>query len=156
MSSSYITLSYHIISHVLFFYLFCWFDLHSILFYSTLLYFKLIRFTVLFSIVSHINEWFVSICPSVRPSVHPFVCLCVCLFICMNKFMFSVLSCFFILSLLFLFSFHFHFSFFTLFSWTSSSHTHTDTHTHTHGHGHTNTYEYMFLLMTRTYYFKSG
>ena len=72
-------ISYHIISHVLLFYLFCWFDLDSILFYSILLYFKLIRFdstlfgwvrfTILFSIVSHINEWFVCICLSVRPSV---------------------------------------------------------------------------------------
>ena len=94
--------------------IYVYFILSSILFYW-------IRFTVLFSIVSHINEWFVSVCPSVRLSV--------CVFICMNKFMFSVFSCFFILSLLFLFSFHFHFSFFTLFLWTSSSHTHTDTDT---------------------------
>ena len=117
------------ISHVLLFYLFCWFDIHSILFYSIWFYsilFYWIRFTILFSIVSHINEWFVSIYLSVHPSF--------CLFICMNKFMFSLFSCFFILSLLFLFSFHFnfHFSFFTLFLWTSSSHTHTDTHIHIH------------------------
>ena len=42
-----------------------WFD--SIQFVS-------IRFTILFSIVSHINEWFVSIC----------------LFVCLNKFLFSL------------------------------------------------------------------
>ena len=42
-------ISYHIISY---FFLFYW-----------------IRFTILFSIVSHINEWFVSICPSIRLSV---------------------------------------------------------------------------------------
>ena len=85
----YIIISYHIISHVFIFYLFCWFDLHSILLYlisnrfnSILLYFILktlnltdwirfywIWFTILFSIVSHINEWFVSVCPSVRSSV---------------------------------------------------------------------------------------
>ena len=152
MSSCYITLPYHIISHVLLFYLFCWYDLHSILFYSTLfqidsiwfylILFYWIWFTILFSIVSHINEWFVSICPSVRPSV--------CLFICMNKFMFSLLSCFFTLSFLFLFSSHFHFSFFSY-----ERLPHSRTHGHGHGHGHTNTYEYMFLLMTRTYYFNS-
>ena len=83
-----------------------------------------IRFTILFSIVSHINEWFVSVCPS--------VCLSVCLFICMNKCMFSLLSCFFILSLLFFFSFHFYFSFFTLFSHERLPHTHTDTDTQIH------------------------
>ena len=121
MSSCYITLSYHIISHVFLFYLFCWFDLHSILFYW-------IRFTILVSILSHINEWFVSISPSVRLSVCPSVCL----FICMNKFI--VFS-----SLLFLYSFFsrfllFSFSFLFLFSWTSSSHTHTRTHTDTHIH----------------------
>ena len=101
----YIIISYHIISHVLLFYLICWFDLdsilfHFILFYSILLYFKSIRFdlilfywirfTILFSIVSHINEWFVSICLSVRPSVY----LSVCVLICMNKFMFSLLFLF--------------------------------------------------------------
>ena len=125
----------------LLFYLFCWFDLDSILFYSILFFsilfyfisnwFDLILFysilfywiwlTILFSIVSHINEWFVSICPSVRPSV----CLSVCVFICMNKFMFSLLSCFFILSLLFLFSF---------FSYERLPHTHTDTDTDTRIH----------------------
>ena len=147
MISSNITLPYHIISyHIL-----CSFILSppSILFYSTLfqidsiwfyfILFSWIWFTILFSRVSHINEWFVSVCPS--------VCLSVCLFICMNKCMFSLLSCFFILSLLFLFSFHFNFSFFTLFS-----HEHLP---HTHGHGHTHTYKYIFLLMTRTYYFNS-
>ena len=123
MSSSYITTSYHIISHVLLFYLFCWFAVHSIPFYSILLHFKSIRFdsigfywiwfTILFSIVSHVNEWFVSICLSGRLSY--------CLFICMNKFMFS-----------FLFSSLLFFSFPSLFSWTPSSHTHTRTHTHTY------------------------
>ena len=113
MSSSYITISYHTISHVLLFYLFCWFDLHCILFYSILFYFIsnwfdssrfystwlnsiLLRFTLLFIIVSHINEWFVSVCQSLYSSV--------CLLICMNKF-FSFLS-----SLLFSLSFHFIFS----------------------------------------------
>ena len=74
-----IIISYHILSYVFLFYLFCWFDLHSILFYfisnrfdmiwfdSILFYW--IWFTILFSIVSHINEWFMSIFPSVRLSV---------------------------------------------------------------------------------------
>ena len=123
MSSCYITLSYHIISYhiscsFILFLLLIWSPFYSILFYW-------VRFTVLFSIASHINEWFVSVCPS--------VCLSVCLFICMNKCMFSLLSCFFILSLLFPFSFHFNFSFsFSFFSYERLPHTHTDTHIHIH------------------------
>ena len=89
----YITISYHIISYhiscsfilsllliwspfhsILFYFISNRFDL--ILFYSILFYW--IWFTILFSIVSHINEWFVSICPSV------------CLSVCMNKFLFSL------------------------------------------------------------------
>ena len=125
MSSCYITISYHIISYLMFFYFISSAALISIPFCSILFYFISNRFdsflfywiwfTILFSIVSHTSEWFVSICPSVR------------LFICMNKFMFSVLSCFFILSLLFLYSFHFHFSF---FSYECLPHTHTRTRTH--------------------------
>ena len=108
MSSCYITLSYHIISYhiscsFILFLLLIWSPFYSILFYW-------VRFTVLFSIASHINEWFVSVCPSVCPSV--------CLFICMNKCMFSLLSCFFILSL--------------LFSYERLPHTHTDTDTQIH------------------------
>ena len=76
----YIIISYHISCSFTLSLLLIWSPFYSILFYSTLLYFKLIRFTVLFSIVSHINEWFVSVCPSV------------CLFICMNKFMTFCLS----------------------------------------------------------------
>ena len=87
MSSSYITISYHIISYLMFFYFISSADLisipfYSIIFYSTLfqidsiwfysILFYWIWFTILFSIVSHINEWFVSICPS--------VCLCVYLY----------------------------------------------------------------------------
>ena len=70
-----VTLHYHIISYVFLFYLFCWFVLHSILFYSILFYFisnrfDWIWFTVLFSVVSHVNEWFVSICLSIRLFVY--------------------------------------------------------------------------------------
>ena len=64
-----------------------WYPFHFILSYSTLfqidliwfdsILFYWIWFTVLFSIVPHINKWFVSVCPSVRPSV----CLSVCLFV---------------------------------------------------------------------------
>ena len=44
-----------------------------------------------------------------------FVCPCPCLFICLNKFMFSLVSCFFILSFSYFFSlfFLFHYSFFS-------------------------------------------
>ena len=137
----YIIISYHIISHVLLLYLFCWFDLHCILFYSILFNFISNRFDLILFFFISLNliycivqysisyQWMICVYLSVHPSVCPSVRLSLYLFTCMNKFMFSLLSCFFILSLLFLFSFHFHFSFFTLFSLTSSS--------HTHGHGHT-------------------
>ena len=87
-----VTLSYHIISYLMFFYFISSADLISILFYSILLYFKSIwfdlilfssllfywiRYTILFSIVSHINEWYVS----VRPSVCLSVCVSVCLYV---------------------------------------------------------------------------
>ena len=144
MSSSYITLpyhiisfSYHIISHVLLFYLFCWFDLysiHSILLYCTLFqidsiwFFSLLLITIYCIVQYSISyQWMICVYLSVR--------LWDCLSVCLSVWI----------------SLCFHFSFFSLypfslFSWTSSS--------HKHGHGHTNTYEYMFLLMTRTYYFK--
>ena len=162
MSSCYITLSYHIISYLMFFNFISSADLITIQFYSILFYFISNRFdlilfySLLLNSICYIVQYCISyqwmIC--VYLSVH----LSVCVFICMNKFMFSVLSCFFILSLLFLFSFHFYFSFISLFIFISLSFLMNVflTHTHGHGHGHTNTYEYMFLLMTRTYYFNSG
>ena len=119
-----------IISYLMFFYFIFSADLISILFYSIFqidliwfysILFYWIWFTILFSIVSHINEWFVSICLSVRPSVCPSSVQ----FICMNKFIFSLLSCFFILSLLFLFTLF-------LFSHERLPHTHTDTDTQIH------------------------
>ena len=84
MSSSYITISYHIISYLMFFYFISSADLISILLYSSLFYFiwnwfdsirlnsilfDWIRFTILFSIVFHTNEWFVSVYLSVCSSV---------------------------------------------------------------------------------------
>ena len=81
MSSCYITISYHIISNLLFSCLFCWLVLDCIQFDS--IEFDWIWFIMLYSIVSHINEWFVRL----------FVCLFVCLFICMNKFLFRFLFC---------------------------------------------------------------
>ena len=109
-------------------------SIHSILFYSALFQidsiwspFDLIEFDLLYCSVLYLISMN-DLCLSVRLSVY--------LFICMNKFMFSLLSCFFILSLLFLFSFHFHFSFFTLFIFISLSFlmnvflTHTRTRTH--------------------------
>ena len=110
----YIIISYHISCFFILSLLLIWSPFYSILF-------NLIYYVVQYSIS---YQWMICVYLS--------VCLFVCLFICMNKFIFSLLSCFLILSLLFLFSFHFHFSFFTLFLWTSSSHTHTDTDTHIH------------------------
>ena len=87
----YITKSYHIISYhiscsFVLSLLLIWSPFHTILFYSTLFQIDLFRiesilfywiwFTLLFSVVSHINEWFVSICPSICLSV----CLCVYLY----------------------------------------------------------------------------
>ena len=161
MISCYIIISYHMISHVLLFYLFCWFDLHCILFYSILFYFisnrfDLIRFysiqlNLIYCIVQYSisYQWMIFVCLSVRPSINPSVFLSLSFFICMNKLMFSLLSCFFILSLLFLFSFHFHFSFFTLFSWTSSSHTRTRTRTHKYIWIYVPSYDSYILLQKR-------
>ena len=77
-------ISYHISCSILSLSL-IWSPFHSIRLYFKSIWFDLIwfdlilfywiRFTILFSIVSHINEWFVSICPSV------------CLSVCMNKFL---------------------------------------------------------------------
>ena len=90
-----VTLSYHIISYLMFYYFIFSADLISILFYSILLHFELIRFdsilfywirfTILFSIVSHINEWFVSICPSVCLSVCLSVWISLCLSVSLNN-----------------------------------------------------------------------
>ena len=126
-------ISYYISCSFILSLLLIWSPFYSILFYSTLFpidsirfdptLFYWIRFTVLFSIVSYINEWFMSICPS--------ICLSVCVFICMNKFMFSLLSCFFILSLLFFYSLFILISLSLLFSYERLPHTHTDTDTDT-------------------------
>ena len=91
---------------------------------------------IFFSIVSHIIEWFVSICPSV----------CLSVYLCEKDFVpsssrFSSLSSLFPI-------------FFFFFSHERLPHTPMHIYTHTHTHWHSYTYEYMFLLMTRTYYFK--
>ena len=132
MSSCYITLPYHIISYVLLFYLFCCFDLHSILFYSIsfqidLIWLNSILLNLIYYIVQYsiLYQWMICVCLSVRLSV--------CLFICMNKFMFSLLSCFFILSFLFPFSFLFLYSLSFLMN-VSLTHAHTDTDTDTQIH----------------------
>ena len=104
-----LVLHYHMLS-----YLFCWF-LH----YCILFQIGSIEFDLLFIIVSHINLWFVSICPSVCLSVSLSVWISIC-------FLFSFFSLSFLSSFLFLHSF------FSLFSWTSYSHTHTHAHTRTH------------------------
>ena len=70
-----LTLHYHIL---------CFFILSLLLiwspFYSILFYFISNWFTILFSIVSHINEWFVSICLSVCLSLCPSIRLFVYLY----------------------------------------------------------------------------
>ena len=117
MSLSYITISYHIISHVFLFYLFCCFDLHSILFYSTLFQIDSILFYSIEFDLLYCSVLFISmndLCLSVRPSV--------CLFVSMNKYLFS---------LLFLFSF---ISLSLLFSYERLPHTHTHTDTDTQKH----------------------
>ena len=124
-----VTLPYHIIPYhiscsFILSLLLIWSPFYSILLNSILFYW--IWFNLLFCIVSHINEWFVS------------VRLSVCVFICMNKF----------------FSYLFPLLFFTLFSLLFSFLMIVFL-TNTHTHWHTNTYEYMFLLMTLTYSFKS-
>ena len=75
-----LVLHYHIIFHDLLSHLFCWLFLQSILFYLISNWFDSIPliwilFTILFSIVPHINEWFVSICPSVYLSVLLLICI---------------------------------------------------------------------------------
>ena len=140
MSSSYITISYHTISRVLLFYLFCWFDLliwspsYSILFYFISNWFFLIGFnsiefdSILLNLIYYILQycisykWMICVCLSVYLSVY--------LFICMNKFFSFLLS--------------------------HERLPHTYNHTHIHTDTDTNTYEYMFLLMTRTCFYKSG
>ena len=134
MSSSYITISYHIILYLMFFYFISSANLISIPFYSVLFYFISNRFdliwfySILFCSIEFdllcctvlylisMNDLCLSVCPSVRPSV----CLSVWISLC---FLFS-------LSLSYLFSF----SFLFLFSWTSSSHTYTYTDTDTQIH----------------------
>ena len=129
MSSSYITISYHIILYLMFFYFISSADsisnstlfqidsiwLNSILFYSVLL--NSIYYIVQYSIS---YQWMIC------------VYLSVCLFICMNKFMFSLLS-FFILSLLIFISLSFLFLF-SFFSHERLPHTHTHTRTRTRTH----------------------
>ena len=126
-----LTLQYHIISYLMFFYFISSADLISILFhfiqfYSTLFQIDFIKFySILLNLIYYIVQYSIS--------YQWMIFVSICLFICTNKFMFSLsFLFFFLISFLFLFSFHFHFSFFTLFSWTSSSHTHTDTDTQIH------------------------
>ena len=131
MSSSYITLSYHISCSFLLSLLLIWSPFYSILFYSTLFQIDSIHCIVQYSIS---YQWMICVYLSVCPSVCSSVCLSVCLSVWISL-------CFLFFTL---------FSFLFLFSFLMNVFL-----THTHGHGHTNTYEYMFLLMTRTYYFKS-
>ena len=133
MSLSYITIPYHIILYLMFFYFISSadsifnstsFQIDLILFYPILL--NSIYYIVQYSIS---YQWMICVSLSVRPSV----CLYVCLFICMNKFMFS--SLLFLHSFFFIFLFSFVLLFFySLFSWTSSSHIHTHTQTRTRTH----------------------
>ena len=116
MSSFHIIVSYEIISYLMFFNLISSVDLFSILFYFFhLIWFNLIRFdwfrfTILFSILPHINEWFVSIYLS--------VCLSVWIRFCS---LFSFFSLFFFLCLFFLMN---------VFLTRTCTCMHTDTHIH--------------------------
>ena len=135
MSSCHITISYH-----MFFNLISSADLfftpfRTNLFYSTLflidsiwsywIRFYWMRFTILFSIVPHLNEWFVCIC------------LFVCIFISMIKCFFSsFLFSFFLFSFLFLLSF-------LMNVFLTHRCTYTDTCTHTDTHIHINIWLYV-------------
>ena len=109
MSSCYITISYYIISYLYVSYVFCGLVLHCILFifisirFDSILFdsilFDWIRFMIFFSIVSHINEWFVSICLSFRLSVYVWISFCFLFsfsyrssFLCLFFFLISVSS----------------------------------------------------------------
>ena len=70
MSSCYITISYYIISYLYVSYVFCGLVLHCIIF--NFISIDSIRLTSIyhtFNIVSHVNEWFASICLSVCHSL---------------------------------------------------------------------------------------
>ena len=89
--SHYITISYHIISDVFLFYLFCWFDFHSILFYSILLHFISNRFDLIWfdSTLFYIIEFDLLYCSvlylismnDLCLSIYPSDSLSVCLFV---------------------------------------------------------------------------
>ena len=149
MSSCYITISYHIISNLVFSYLFCWLVLHRIRFNSIQfnfisnwfysIQFDWILFIILYSIVSHINDRFVARCG----------CLSVSLFVCLSVWV-GFFSVFLSLLVIFLSSLFLSVSWFLCFHESLPR-----TLTHGHSHWHTHEYEYMFLLMTGTYYLKS-
>ena len=134
------TLPYHIISYLMFFYFISSADLISILFYSILFYFisnrldliwfysilfYSIEFDLLYCSVLYLismNDLCLSICPSV------------CLLICINKFLFSISYLF---SLFFLFS---------LFSFLLNVFlTHTHMHMNTHTRARTHTYIWIYV-----------
>ena len=108
MSSCYITVSDHIISSILLSLLLISSPLYSIQFCSIQLDFNLIwfisipldsiEFIILYSIVSYLNEWFVSICQSVCLSVCLSVWLSVCLsvWISFSSLFFSYLFSYFV------------------------------------------------------------
>ena len=131
MSSSYSTLSYHIISYLMFFDFISSADLLSIPFHSILLNFKSIWFySLLLNLIYYIvqysisHQWMICVYLSVHPSVYPSVCLSVCLSICPFVCLFVCLSVCMKKVL-------FPFLFFSLFSFLMKC-TYTDTHTHTH------------------------
>ena len=142
MSSCYITISYHTISRVLLFYLFCWFDLHSILFYSILFYFisnwfdwilfNSIELDLLYSSVLYLISMN-DLCLSVSLFILPSVCLSVWI-------SFSLFSLLFFLSLLFtLFFSHERLPY---------THTRTWTHTYTDTQIHMNICSFLWLVHT--------
>ena len=128
-----ITLSYHIISYLMFFYFISPF--YSILFYFTSNWFDLILFSfILLNSIYYIvqysisYQWMICVYLSVRPSVCLSVCLCVCLSVWISLcFLFSPVSSFFLFSF---FSLSFLMNVFL---------------THTHGHGHTHTYIWIYV-----------
>ena len=126
----------------------------SILFYSILLYFKLIRFDFILFFSLLLNsiycivqysisyQWMICVCLSVRASVHLSVYLSVWISLC---FLFSPVSCFFSSHFLFLYTLFLLSFLMNVFL----THTHTRTRTHTYIWIYVPSYDSYILLQKR-------
>ena len=130
MSSSYITISYHIILYLMFFYFISSADLisNSTWFQIDLIWFDSILLNLIYYIVQYCisYQWMICVYLSICLSVRLSVCLSVWISLC---FLFSPVSLFFLYSFFSLFIF---ISLSLLFSYELLPHTHTDTDTQIH------------------------